>query len=62
MLERLYGDEGIIADGNYRLKVLLPIAYSEGVKEGEKVKIRGKFLYDSTTLSFYILATEVKRI
>lgn len=61
-IDKVYGDEMIVRDDNYKLRVITPIVGTGRLKEGEKVKLKGRFLYDPLSLSFYILSTEVREI
>lgn len=53
-------NEVTVKDGDYQLRIILPVTLGEDLKKGEKIRVEGKFLYDPESFSYCVLSTEVK--
>ena len=59
---RIDGYNIVVKEDNYTLMVIYPLISTENLNEGDRIRVTGRFLYNPEKFSFYILATEVKRI
>ena len=51
-----------IEDNDHRITITTPLIGDRNISEGDKIWLKGKFLYNPNKLSYYILSVEVERI
>lgn len=51
-----------IEDNDHRIRVTDPLIGNRNISKGDKIWLKGKFLYNPNKLSYYILSVEVERI